>query len=502
MKKTIVFLLLISIFALSFASCDNGSINDIIDSRPATTSQTEESEADTSNVEEISTPEGYTPQPTVTEVINITASRVCVAGTCTPGATVYIRGTEIEVETFSKTGYFITKIDLPGTSSVLLECTAKTSDLKESTPEYFSAEYKATISERKDGYAVTIGKNNQLFMSSTLDDFYGDTLLTMTQIGELKEYVNATYTSIQTARYNNKLEAYQTQLAADLGHVLTEEEIAESEEYVKNNLFVEVPYIFVLVPSALTLYSDLAPDDVVTETHSTRYSQIVKALKDTNATVIDMKEIFADHLDDDYPIYGTTDSYWTEYGAYLAYCEIMGIIDDEFPMAAARPLSDFTVETKTILGGDMVGYLYLDRETIKEQTVTLTPKFTIPFTYNIYNDEDDHTLSFSRNDDGVVSFLNKRNINNGKDEVDGRKWPNILLLRDEWSAQLYTMLGERFNGVMYAQGYRTGATLKATAANPFQPRIVDINYIKTALQPNYVVVIVSEKNLGICFGVK
>ncbi|HPE94880.1 MAG TPA: hypothetical protein PLT66_02275, partial [Bacillota bacterium] len=75
MKKTIVFLLLISIFALSFASCDNSSINDIIDSRPATTSETAESQEDTSRTEDVSTPEGYTPQPVVTEVINITASR-------------------------------------------------------------------------------------------------------------------------------------------------------------------------------------------------------------------------------------------------------------------------------------------------------------------------------------------------------------------------------------------------------------------------------------------
>ncbi|HPE96221.1 MAG TPA: hypothetical protein PLT66_09170, partial [Bacillota bacterium] len=408
---------------------------------------------------------------------------------CVAGATVYIRGTEIDVETVSKTGYFITEIDLPGTSNALLECTAQTGSLEESTPEYFSAEYKATISERKDGYAVTIGKNSQLFMSNTLDDFYGDTLLTMTQIGEVKNYINTTYTSIQTARYNNKLAAYQTQLAGQLGHVLTEQELAQSEEYVKNNLFVEVPYIFVLVPSALTLYSDLAPDDVVTETHSTRYSQIVKALKETSATVIDMKEIFADHLNDNYPIYGKTDSYWTEYGAYLAYREIMNIVDDEFSMASARPLSDFTVETKSILGGDMVGYLYLDRETIKEQTVTLTPKFTIPFTYNIYNEEDDHTLSFSTNEDEVVSFITKRNISNEKEKVNGERWPNVLILRDEWSAQLYTMLGERFNGVMYAQGYQTGTKIEATAANPFQPRIIDINYIKTALQPDYVVVI-------------
>lgn len=494
MKKTIVLAVLVLASVMGLTSCVDGNVGDILDSMPEIDVSSDASidVSDTSE-EDPPTQPGYTDMPVVTQVINITASRVAVAGTCTPGSTIRVSGVSVEAETYSDTGYFILEVELANSGRTLLECTAQADDLEESTIRYFYAQYMATVSERKDGNAVTIGKDGHLYLNRTLEDYYGDTVLTMTQLKAIKEQVNSTFDSIQNARLNSLLEAYRQEISN--GQPLTPEQLEESEIYVKENLFVEVPYIFLMVPSYVTVYPEYLPDDITTQTNSTRYSQLVKALKETKATVIDMKEVFEAHKTDDYPLYGRNDSYWTEYGAYLAYEQLMDIIAVQFPTATPRPLSDFTVEEREILGGDMVGYLYLDRETIKEKTVTLEPKFDIKFKTNIYVSDTDRALSYTMNDDKVLSFNSRHTVDNQL----GEAYPNALVIHDEWLAQMYTMLTERFNGVIYANGYRTGAE---PLANQFIPRIVDINYTREELQPDYVVVLVSEPNLGVCFEIE
>lgn len=426
--------------------------------------------------------DGHAKAPKIEEVINITADRICVAGTCEPGATVTIKGGETDVTAYSENGYFVVEVKLETSGQKLLEATAVVDGLQTSDVRYFYAQYKATVSERVDGYSVMIGKNSQLFLNSTLPDFYGSNLYTNTQLKALKEKVEKNYQAMQDARYQSLKLLKEEELVAELERALTDEEIETLViPWVEEN-FVEIPYIFVIAPNALTVYPELAPDSVVTETNTTRYKQVVKALKETRATVIDLSEVFDEHKNDEHAIYGKTDSYWTEYGAYLAYKEIMDIVDDRFPEAAARPLSDFTMEEKEYKGGNMIGYLYCDRDVIKETGVKLVPKFSVSFKSNVYASEDSFDLATSVSEDKTVAFSTRRVINTRRDNL-----PNAYVLRDDWSAQMFTMLAERFSTTIYH------------TAGAFDPRVVDINYSVVEARPDYAIVIFNESNIDNVF---
>lgn len=422
--------------------------------------------------------EGHAKAPVVTEVINITADRICVAGTCEKGATVKIHGGKEDVEVYSDNGYFIVETVLANYGTKLLEAVASKDGLKDSDSLYFYAQFKATVSERVDGNSVMIGKDSQLFLNSTLPDFYGENLYTNTQLNALKEKVNANYQAMQDAKLKMLERTKEEELVKEYGRALTPEELETIVKPWAQENFVAIPYIFVIAPNALTVYPERAPESVVSKSNTTRYKQVIKALKDTKATVIDLSEVFAAHKNDKYPIYSSTDSYWTEYGAYLAYVEIMNIVDDLYPDAAARPLSDFKIEEKEYIGGNMVGYLYIDRESVKETGIKLTPKFSIPFKTNIYASEDSLDIATEPNADKVVAPTTRRIINTKKENL-----PNGYILRDEWSSQMFSLLADRFS-----------ATIFHTAGS-YDPRVVDINYSDETCRPDYAIVIFNESNI-------
>lgn len=475
--KLIAIVALLAIIAGSLASCVADVVIDL--DKVQEISKEEVSDDTSKGYAEPENKDGHAKAPAITEVINITASRICIAGTCEEGATVTIYGGKEDVEVYSDNGYFIVETELESYGTKLMEAVASKEGLEDSAPRFFDAQFKATVSERVDGHSVMIGKNSQLFLNSTLPDFYGENLYTNTQLNELKEKVNANYQAMQDAKLKMLERTREEELVNEFGgRALTQEEIDTLVKPWAQDNFVAIPYIFVIAPNALTVYPELAPDSVVSKTNTTRYKQVIKALKDTKATVIDLSEVFAEHKDDQYPIYSATDSYWTEYGAYLAYKEIMDVVDDRYPDAAARPLSDFKIEEKEYIGGNMVGYLYIDRENVKETGVKLVPKFTTNFKVNVYKDNLSLDLATEPDANKTVASTTRRIINRKVENL-----PNGYILRDEWSAQMFTLLADRFS-----------ATIFHTAGS-YDPRVVDINYSDEVCRPDYTIVIFNESNI-------
>jgi hypothetical protein len=156
----------------------------------------------------------------------------------------------------------------------------------------------------------------------------------------------------------------------------------------------------------------------------------------------------------------------------------MDVVDDRYPDAAARPLSDFKIEEKEYIGGNMVGYLYIDRENVKETGVKLVPKFTTNFKVNVYKDNLSLDLSTEPDANKTVASTTRRIINRKVENL-----PNGYILRDEWSAQMFTLLADRFS-----------ATIFHTAGS-YDPRVVDINYSDEVCRPDYTIVIFNESNI-------
>ena len=85
----------------------------------------------------------------------------------------------------------------------------------------------------------------------------------------------------------------------------------------------------------------------------------------------DLLKVFDSHKDE--MIYFSTDTHWSELGAYYAYAEMMKHINKDFPKAKAHPLSEFDIEIVNCAGGDLAGMLGAHK--MKEETPFLIAKF-------------------------------------------------------------------------------------------------------------------------------
>ncbi|HBL83703.1 MAG: hypothetical protein A2Y17_08815 [Clostridiales bacterium GWF2_38_85] len=475
-SKKIIALVMLLLISSAMSSCIGDATIDI-DSIPELTNTSSEVSEEYSEPDE-STQPGYTDRPTCTEIVNITADRIVVAGKCEDGAVITITKGKEDVSVQSVGGYYITEVVLASSGINSLKMTAKVDGKEESIERVLSATYKATVSERPDDLSVMVGLNSQLFLKKTLKDYNGENLLSTTEIAKFKKMVNDNYDTIQAKRIADiASEMSKTEKKPD---GMTDLEFMDylKEQAAKNYTPIEI--IYVLVPNAISVYPENVPAEFVTTTNTTKYKQIVRALNDDgiNATIIDMSTVLTEHKDDGYELFNRTNSNWSDYAAYLAYVELLNVIDDRYPAAKARPLSDFNVDTKEVWGGDMAGYLYLNRELTKDTATILTPKsFSYSFTTGtFYKSDVDRTLNIDEKDTKYAIQI-RRVIKTGKENM-----PNVVVYRDSTVTPIYNMLAERFSMTAFH------------TMDILTPRKMDIGLDPA---PDYVVVFCSEDNLDL-----
>ena len=456
-----ILLSLVTVLSIILTSCVPWDIDsDPTESIPEI-DNSEDTSQDISEVEEVSTPEGYTDMPVIVDIKNITADVVVIAGTCEENATVTIAGGEEDVTANSKDGYFLAEVSLRYDSVNVLEAVAKVEGKEESLPRNLTANYDATAEKRKDGFNVAVGNNSQLYFESFLDNYKGENLLTQTQLRNLINSVNARVTN-----YNNRAKGQSVGL------------------------------IYVLIPDSTSIHSEIFPEDITKETFSTRYSQIVDALSKTDVTVIDMYDIFMSAKENsEYNLYRTTDSNLTEYGAFLVYEQIANEMTNNFPDAAPRALEEFTIEEVDSISGNLFEYLGINRGLFKEKVVSIKPKDNSLFrigndedsgfsTINIsdlnkYAAEDDFT-QFVGKDESNVSVNDRFIINTNRINL-----PSALIYRDDSAFPMVDLLAERFNNAMFAQS--GDFTINFTDAGR--------HYSEGKAITDYIIVIVSENNI-------
>ncbi len=452
---TAVMLALLTVCTFVLASCDMGSSGSgFLESIPDLNASDVESVADESSEEP--TPEGYTQKPTVDNIVNTAPSTVVIAGNCEDGAVVSVKGGKETVSVVSTNGYYITTIEISGTSTVLLEITAKVEGKEESLPLSAVASYSAVAESRVDGMSVTVGKESHLYFDKMVDDYIGANLLTQTQLREFKTFVNGKVTACSN-RANGE--------AFDL--------------------------IYVLIPDSTSIYDEYLDDSIVRTTHQTRYEQISEAIGQTNALVIDMYDTFMAAKDGEYPIYRTSDSHLTEYGAYLVTKAICDVFAEQYPAAAAHPLTDYTIGTKTVCGGDLVSFLGINKSVVSEDVPTLTPTYSLDIgdgeskgfettllsSVKVYTSGSDYSIDTSK---AAGTSLARLYFRTGDTEL-----PTALVYRDEYSANVLPFLAERLQNSMF--GLSGDYTINLTDAgrhNREGKNIVD-----------YVIVIASESNI-------
>lgn len=458
---TAALLALVTLCAVILSACDTGSgDSDFLASIPDLGESVDTSVSDESSDE--STPEGYTAKPKVGTIVNVSPSKVVIAGTCEDGAVINIKGGKEEITVASKDGYFITTTVLTGTSQTLLEITAKVEGKEESEILSAVAYYSAISEPRADGMSVAVGKDSHLYFDKMIENYTGANLLTQTELRQFKTFVNSKVSAC-VSRANGS----------------------------------DFDLIYVLIPDVTSIYDEYLDDDIKRETHQTRYEQISAALAETEAIVIDMYDAFmAAKENSEYPIYRTTDSHLTEYGAYLVNVEICKVMAERFPAAAAHPLEEYEITTKNVIGGDLVSYLGISKNITNEDVPVLKPKYDI----SIGDGESKGFDTTKISDLKIYTSSTDYSINEGKDpgavlartyfRTENTELPCALVYRDDSAATLTPFLAERLCNSMFAlSGDFTINLTDAGRHNGEGRSLVD-----------YVIVTVGESNLNKILG--
>lgn len=462
---------LVMLLAVMLGACvDTSSVDGVLD----TSRFDEESSQYIEDVsEDLSTPEGCTDAPEVAGVVNIKPTTVAVYGTCEENATIRVIGGAEDAETTAHGTYYIIEVEI-WDRDTLLKVTAQTEGEDESLEREVIARKDATADTLLNGNSVSVGLNSRLYFDKMVDDISGTNLYTASQLNDIREYVTDTVTSY----YNDRAGGQDVEL------------------------------IYLLIPNVTSVDDGILPEEVIGETNSTVYDQIVNTLNQTRATVIDLKPVFEAAMQDEAAIekygkiYRETDSALTDYGAYIAYRELMNVVATTFPAAAPRTEEDFEWKSVEAKGGNLVGYRELDGEIIKEEIITAIPTFELGYGNNaagsskisslrkyVNSAEGDYNYFVkSDNADGINGIAERWLIDSTARE-DAADLPSALIYRDYASLSFTDILAERFSKCML--GKMDDLNINLSTAPQYandDDAVVD-----------YIIVIVSEENMDTAF---
>ncbi len=404
------------------------------DESSETVSNSESSDTESSEKPETVKPEDPKPSETPTDnTLSVTACSFAdkpyfaLIGKCAQGATVT---GEVNGEKFVSKSY-------KGLYSLRLKCTEKSVNVKisqtvDGVQVGETLNYTATPSTPgSDMWPVVAGKDMQFFFQKMLPDFQGTNIPSDQALSDLTRRV-----SDRTAQLKSHNE--------------------------------DAEIIYVIVPSSMTVYPELVPE-IYTPAATTKLDLVSQALKNGGATVIDLKTAFAQHKNDEMPLYYKLDSHWTEYGAFVAYTELFNHIADRFPEAKPRTIDQFNWYGKDYQSGDMTYYLGMSKYDIREYSYYRTFRIEVPYsaTYvDRYVSSDKLTYS---NDVTYERILTTKD----------RTLPAAIVMRDSYSTQMYDILAERLYRTYYSGMWNY------TWDNS------QIDYVK----PDYVIYLLAEWNI-------
>ncbi len=462
-KSALAFVLLFAV-VLGFAACSEDTTIDILDVVPDINAGNDSTEEPS----EIDPPpaEGQTAMPIVSQVFNSNQKTVAILGTCEENATVtasIVGGSKATVKANGKV--FAIEINVGTRLEAHIQLTATAPDKTESDPKLVVSGYNPT----NDGnlvYPTVLADGATLFLSSSLTILGDDAI--------------RTNTAAQT--FTNRINMYVNTL---------------------NNLG-ETELIYVLMPSKASGMQDALPEGTEVTEGITLYDQAVNAIKASDATLIDMKEVIA-NTELEYPLYYRTHSAWSEYGSYLTYVTLMNYIAEKYPDAAPKALDQFEIkEVKDALGGDLAYHFGFDTSVITETVYDFVPKFDLAIGDKAPAElELEETWLINQvkqyigdNDYRPYNkyFASKLVYNDPKDicvdssfgfYTDRANLPTAFIYRDDASFGAVDMLAERFNNCLFesAGSYNVVAGKAADYAAEGKKNV------------DYIIVMVSEENL-------
>jgi hypothetical protein len=180
----------------------------------------------------------------------------------------------------------------------------------------------------------------------------------------------------------------------------------------------------------------------------------------------------------EYKIWHLTDSHWTEYGAYLAYVELMNHIAKKFPDAAPRPRSDFEFYNTELGVGDVAFRLGFTHADLREYTTFANFRFDPPHFNPNFNKGHLGMDLYTRGNTYIIhNNVNFEHVT--QSNLRGLNLPSIYVMRDSFEGPLHAFYTDRFSA--------------ATFVGMWNYRF-NLNEIVRA-DPDYIMYMIGERNI-------
>ncbi|MCP4157897.1 MAG: hypothetical protein GY757_59860, partial [bacterium] len=191
-------------------------------------------------------------------------------------------------------------------------------------------------------------------------------------------------------------------------------------------------YLFIPTPDKSIIYPEYLPDSLRPFYRRSRVDQLVQYLeKHSSVPVVKLKDALLAGKKEN-RLYFKTDSHWNDYGACIAYGEIMKRVDAIFKTAgptAAKSVADFRIKKrKKKKGGNLAVMLSMQDSFFAEERFIFRPRE--PFRYK--------RADFSQ--EGI-----SRSVKAAVTEYAGAGFRGAVMLHDSFGRKLKPFLSEHFS---------------------------------------------------------
>ena len=220
-----------------------------------------------------------------------------------------------------------------------------------------------------------------------------------------------------------------------------------------------IRYLFVIAPNKASIYRENLPSyfrDLHDPTGLDEFVQYVRA--HTGVDLVDLRPalLTAKTIERSYM---KTDTHWNEFGAFVAYQEIMETLSRWFPATHSETFADYVMERKMGSGGDlaiMVG----GSEFIREEEIFLVPKK-------------------ARNAREIEVNTKEKFLAMYQDE---QVLPRALVFRDSFFDALIPFISEQFQYARFYRHHWDESIPVAAAINSIHPDVVIEEFVERQIK--------------------
>jgi alginate O-acetyltransferase complex protein AlgJ len=208
-----------------------------------------------------------------------------------------------------------------------------------------------------------------------------------------------------------------------------------------------IHYLFAIAPDKSTIYPEFMPRSIQKINHRSRLDQLVAYLgRYSSLKILDLRPALRE-AKKIRPAYHRTDTHWNDWGAYVAYGEIIKRLQQDFRFLRPRPLSQYRIERPEFRNGDLVLMLTLP-DIFWENKWQIAAKFPLQ----------------ARAARGIDSSISVHTCAAGP-------LPTALMVHDSFAFPMKQFLSEDFSKIVYVWNWSLN----------FFPRIIEKEDVKVVI---------------------